>query len=147
LAINDRAGCAATHWRVSVGADTTVTMTTTDEVTAWVEAYQQAWISNDADEIAALFTDDALYEFRPNDPDPWRGRDEIVRGWIDDQDSPEVWKLTTEVLGVLPDDTAIVQAVVEYLDDRPDYDDLWLIELEGGRARRFTEWAVKRRDS
>jgi hypothetical protein len=48
---------------------------------------------------------------------------------------------------VLADDTAIVQAVVEYLDDRPVYDDLWLIELENGKARRFTEWAVKRRES
>lgn len=120
-------------------------MTTNDEVTEWVEAYRSAWISNDADEISALFTDDALYEFRPNDPDPWRGREQIVREWIEDQDSPETWTLETRVLGVLPDDTAIVQAVVEYLDERPDYDDLWLIELENGRARRFTEWAVKRR--
>jgi uncharacterized protein (TIGR02246 family) len=119
-------------------------MTTTDEVTRWVEAYRSAWISNDADEIAALFTDDALYEFRPNDPDPWRGREQIVREWIEDQDSPEVWKLETTVLGVLPDDTAVVQAFVEYLDDRPDYDDLWFIELHDGRASRFTEWAVKR---
>jgi uncharacterized protein (TIGR02246 family) len=119
-------------------------MTTTDEVTRWVEAYRSAWISNDADEIAALFTEDALYEFRPNDPDPWHGREQIVREWIEDQDSPEVWKLETTVLGVLPDDTAVVQAFVEYLDDRPDYDDLWFIELRDGRASRFTEWAVKR---
>jgi ketosteroid isomerase-like protein len=119
-------------------------MTTTDEVTRWVDAYRVAWISNDADEITALFTEDALYEFRPNDPDPWRGRDEIVAGWIEDQDSPEVWKLETQVLGILADDTALVQAFVEYLDDRPDYDDLWFIEFENGRARRFTEWALKR---
>jgi uncharacterized protein (TIGR02246 family) len=132
---------------MSVGADTTVTMTTNDEVAAWVEAYRSAWISNDADEISALFTDDALYEFRPNDPDPWRGLEAIVQGWVGEPDSPETWTLDTEVLGVLPDDTAVVQAVVEYLDDRPDYDDLWFIELENGRARRFTEWAVKRRET
>ncbi|WP_411699578.1 nuclear transport factor 2 family protein [Conyzicola sp.] len=119
-------------------------MTTTDDVTRWVEAYRSAWISNDADEIGALFTEDALYEFRPNDPDPWRGRDEIVTGWIEEPDSPEVWKLDVRVLGVLADDTAVAQAFVEYLDDRPDYDDLWFIELENGRARRFTEWPVKR---
>ena len=122
-------------------------MTTNDEVTAWIDAYKKAWISNDADDIAALFTEEALYEFRPNDPEPWRGRDEIVQGWVEDPDSPETWTLESEVLGVLPDDTAIAQVVVEYLDDRPVYDDLWLIELEGGRARRFTEWAVKRRES
>ena len=119
-------------------------MTTTDDVTRWVEAYRDAWISNDADAIAALFTDDALYEFRPNDPDPWRGRDAIVAGWIDDQDSPETWKLETTVLGILADDTALVQAFVEYLDDRPNFDDLWFIELRDGRASRFTEWPVER---
>ena len=121
-------------------------MTTNDEVTTWIDAYKKAWISNDADDIAALFTEDALYEFRPNDPEPWRGRDEIVQGWVEDPDSPETWTLEYDVLGVLPDDTAIAQVVVEYLDDRPVYDDLWLIGLEGGRARRFTEWAVKRRE-
>jgi uncharacterized protein (TIGR02246 family) len=132
---------------MSVGADTTVTMTTTDEVTAWVDAYKKAWISNDADDIAAIFTDNAVYEFRPNDPEPWRGRDEIVQGWVGEPDAPDTWTLETQILGVLADDTAIVQAVVEYLDDRPVYDDLWLIELENGKARRFTEWAVKRRES
>jgi uncharacterized protein (TIGR02246 family) len=132
---------------MSVGADTTVTMTTTDEVAAWVDAYNRAWISNEADDIAAIFTDDAVYEFRPNDPEPWRGRDEIVQGWVGEPDAPETWTLETQILGVLADDTAIVQAVVEYLDDRPVYDDLWLIELENGKARRFTEWAVKRSES
>jgi uncharacterized protein (TIGR02246 family) len=72
---------------MSVGADTTVTMTTTDEVAAWVDAYKRAWISNDADDIAAIFTDDAVYEFRPNDPEPWRGRDEIVQGWVGEPDA------------------------------------------------------------
>jgi uncharacterized protein (TIGR02246 family) len=122
-------------------------MTTNDEVAAWVDAYKRAWISNDADDIAAIFTDDAVYEFRPNDPEPWRGRDEIVQGWVGEPDAPDTWTLETQILGVLADDTAIVQAVVEYLDDRPAYDDLWLIELENGKARRFTEWAVKRRES
>ena len=131
---------------MSVGADTTVTMTTTAEVTAWVDAYKKAWISNDADDITALFTDDAVYEFRPNDPNPWRGREAIVQGWVGEPDAPDTWTLETQILGVLPDNTAIVQAVVEYLDDRPVYDDLWLIEIDDGKARRFTEWAVRRRE-
>ena len=119
-------------------------MTTTDEVTRWVEAYRSAWTSNDPDDVAALFTEDALYEFRPNDPEPWRGRDAIVADWADDRDGPDTWKLDFEVLGVLGNGIGIVQVVVEYLDDRPTYDDLWLIELEAGKAKRFTEWAVKR---
>lgn len=119
-------------------------MTNHEDAAAWVTAYRAAWISNDADEIAALFTEDAVYEFRPNDPEPWRGRDAIVAGWLDEQDSPETWNLDFEVRDILPDGTAVVQAVTEYLDARPTFDNLWFIELEGGRARHFTEWYVAR---
>jgi uncharacterized protein (TIGR02246 family) len=119
-------------------------MTSTDEVTTWVEAYRKAWISNDPDDVAALFTDDAVYEFRPHDPEPWRGRDAIASGWLEEQDSPETWTFAFEVLGTLDDGTALVRAVTEYLDDRPIYDNLWFITFEGGRASRFTEWYMAR---
>ncbi|MCU1543988.1 MAG: hypothetical protein JWM50_1853 [Microbacteriaceae bacterium] len=119
-------------------------MTSTQEVEAWVEAYRGAWISNDADEVAALFADDAVYEFRPHDPDPWRGRDGIVAGWLGEQDSPETWKFEFQVLGILDDGSALVRAVTEYLDDRPTFDNLWFITFEGGKASRFTEWYMAR---
>jgi ketosteroid isomerase-like protein len=119
-------------------------MTTTDEATTWVEAYREAWISNDPDAIAALFTDDAVYEFRPGDPEPWRGRDAIVSGWMEDQDSPETWTLDFHVLGTLDDGTTLVRAVTEYLDERPTFDNLWFITLDGGKASRFTEWYMAR---
>jgi len=118
-------------------------MTTTTEAQAWVDAYKSAWISNDAAEIAELFTDDAVYEFRPNDPEPWRGRDAIVAGWLDDLDSPEAWALDFEIEAILGD-VAVVRAVTEYFDARPTFDNLWFITLEGGRASHFTEWYVAR---
>jgi len=120
-------------------------MTTIDEASSWVEAYTRAWVSNDADDISALFTDDAVYEFRPNDPTPWRGSDAIVAGWLEEQDSPEVWKFDYEVRGVLDDGTAVIQAVTEYLDDRPTYENLWLVRLVDGRAAAFTEWFMVRK--
>jgi ketosteroid isomerase-like protein len=49
---------------------------------AWLERYFAAWASNDPDEVAALFSDDAEYSwgsFR----EPARGRDDIVRWWTD----------------------------------------------------------------
>lgn len=120
-------------------------MTTIDDASSWVEAYTRAWVSNDADDISALFTDDAVYEFRPNDPAPWRGREEIVAGWLEEQDSPEVWKFDFEVRGVLDDGTAVIQAVTEYLDDRPTYENLWLVRLVDGKAVAFTEWFMVRK--
>ncbi|WP_188510966.1 YybH family protein [Conyzicola nivalis] len=119
-------------------------MTTTDEVTRWIEAYRSAWISNDADEVAALFTEDALYEFRPNDPEPWRGRDEIVTGWLEEPDAPDTWTFDFKIVGLLDDGTAVVQGVTEYLDENPTYDNLWLIAFEEGKASRFTEWYMER---
>ncbi|HWL33579.1 MAG TPA: hypothetical protein VNP89_08230 [Gaiellaceae bacterium] len=53
----------------------------------WVASYERAWASNDAGEIGALFTDDALYLTAPF-RDPWRGRQQIVDGWLDRKDEP-----------------------------------------------------------
>ena len=51
-------------------------------VRAWIDSYIQAWNSNDPADIRALFTQDAAYHTEPYSP-PWRGRDEIVRQWLD----------------------------------------------------------------
>ena len=125
-----------------------------DDVRRWVEAYRAAWVTNAPKDIAALFTEKAVYEFRPNDPEPWRGRDAIVAGWLESKDAPETWKFDFTVLGTLnPTEvnefgmevvaarTAVVQGVTEYLDHRPTYENLWLITLDDeGRASHFTEW-------
>ena len=42
-----------------------------------MEAYRAAWISNVPSEVAALFTEDAVYSVSPF-TEPWIGRDEIV---------------------------------------------------------------------
>ncbi len=47
----------------------------------WLEGYFSAWISNDADDVAALFVGDAVYSVGPFTA-AWTGRDEIVRRWI-----------------------------------------------------------------
>lgn len=121
-------------------------MTTTTEAEAWVDAYKNAWASNDAAEIAALFTEDAVYEFRPNDAEPWRGRDAIVAGWLAEPDGPDTWRVEFEVVGFVQDATAVVKAVTEYLDGRPTYDNLWFITFdEAGRASHFTEWYMARK--
>lgn len=49
----------------------------------WLERYFAAWASNDPDEVAALFAEDAIYRYGPFRDDAARGRDEIVRRWVD----------------------------------------------------------------
>ncbi len=47
----------------------------------WLDDYTAAWMSNDLDDVGALFTDDARYYTTPF-LEPWQGRDEIVRRWV-----------------------------------------------------------------
>ena len=49
-----------------------------EAVDRWMEAYKAAWISNVPSEVAALFTEDAVYAVSPF-AESWTGRDEIVR--------------------------------------------------------------------
>jgi hypothetical protein len=48
----------------------------------WLERYFAAWASNDADDVAALFAEDAVYSYGPF-RDEAHGRGEIVRRWVD----------------------------------------------------------------
>lgn len=48
----------------------------------WLERYFAAWVSNDPDEVAALFSEDAEYSYGPF-REAAHGRDEIVRAWVD----------------------------------------------------------------
>src|SRR5438309_5567478 len=52
-----------------------------EAVDRWMEAYKAAWISNVPTEVAALFTEDAVYAVSPF-AESWTGRDEIVRRWV-----------------------------------------------------------------
>jgi nuclear transport factor 2 (NTF2) superfamily protein len=49
---------------------------------AWLERYFAAWGSNNPEDVAALFADDAVYSYSPF-REPTRGRDAIVREWIE----------------------------------------------------------------
>ena len=51
-----------------------------DTVAAWVERYLAAWRTNDASDIASLFTEDGEYHEGPYETE-WIGRGEIVDGW------------------------------------------------------------------
>lgn len=118
-----------------------------ERVTNWVDGYRRAWLSNDPDDIRALFTDDAVYERRPNDPEPDRGIDAIVAGWLEGADAPDetTWEwhpLAEEA------DVATIQGRTVYLDEghEPEaiYDNLWVLTFApDGRVRHFTEWYME----
>ena len=58
-----------------------------NDVDRWLDAYVAAWKSYDREQIGALFSDDVVYRYHPYD-DPVRGRDEVVRSWLG-EDEPD----------------------------------------------------------
>lgn len=108
----------------------------------WMAGYLRAWRGNDADEIGALFTDDAVYLTAP-DAEPRRGREAIVAGWLDDADAPGEWTFDWWVLHE-GSDVAFVEGRTEYPAER-DYLNLWVVRFaDDGRATEFTEWYLAR---
>lgn len=75
---------------------------THDEVQAWLDRYVEAWRANDPERIGELFTDDAVYSYRPwiDDEQTMRGRDAVVASWLEDPDDPGSWEAHYEPYAV-----------------------------------------------
>ena len=103
----------------------------------WLDGYIRAWTSKADEDVRALFTDDAEYWFRPDDPDPLRGVDAIVEMWSEPEPTEAVFEL--EVL-VEDDKVGIITGQVDYPGHQL-YHNLWEVHFASdGRAERFVEW-------
>jgi len=108
------------------------------ELDNWVERYRLAWTTNDADDIRALFTEDATYRTEPF-ADPWVGHDAIVAGWAGAADEPGRWNFEWVPL-VDAGAVRVITATTTYAAGEV-YSNLWVIRLaDDGRATEFTEW-------
>jgi uncharacterized protein (TIGR02246 family) len=108
-----------------------------DAVTAWVEAYRQAWESNDPGQIAGLFAEDGAYFTEPF-AKPWRGREEIVAKWLAHKDEPGTTTFEWHPL-IVTDELAIIEATTTYPGEV--FSNLWVLRLDNvGQAVQFTEW-------
>jgi hypothetical protein len=108
----------------------------------WMEAYLEAWTSNDEHDIAALFTPDAVY-----DPQTAHGEQhglaEIVEWWQDIDDKPNNWDFEWMPL-VETEDIAVVTGRTRYLSPPATYRNLFVIRFdEDGRCTDFTEWWIE----
>jgi len=111
----------------------------------WLEGYVKAWKSNNARDIAALFTEDAVYSTGPFDA-PWVGQQAIIDGWIGIGDRPEDWSFDYEVIAV-DGDLGVVKGTTVYRDPPSTFSNLWLIRLaEDRRCKEFREMFVMKRD-
>jgi len=121
------------------------------DVERWIDAYRRAWASDDAADIAALFTEDATYKPYPwrREAVGWQGRGEIIARWMEHGDAKIGWRFEHETLAV-DGDTAVIEGWTYY--DRGEgapwdeaYANIWLVRFAtDGRARQFKEWWVQK---
>jgi uncharacterized protein (TIGR02246 family) len=115
-----------------------------DSVRRWVDGYLRAWTTNDPDDVAALFTEDARYFTLPTRP-ATEGREAIVNDWLERADEPGGWTARLDLIAV-DGEVAVVQGEVDYAStDEDDYVNLWVIKFgDDGRCTEFTEWWITR---
>ena len=113
-------------------------------VQAWLDRYVDAWQRNEAEPIQALFTDDAVYRFAPfGDENVARGREEIIKGWLDNPDPTGTWEAHYEPFAV-DGDRAVAVGTSHYLPAHPAgnrvYHNVYLLDFApDGRCSSFTE--------
>ena len=125
---------------------------THDEVQEWLDGYIAAWASNDAETIANLFTEDAVYSYRPWEDDEVtvRGRDAVVSSWLRSPDEPASWEAHYEPYAVEGNRAvAVGWSRYEPSDKHPErtYHNAYLLEFgDDGRCSSFHEFWILRKD-
>jgi hypothetical protein len=103
----------------------------------WLDGYIRAWRSKSAQDVRAIFTDDAEYWFRPDDAEPVRGIDAIVKMW-GEPEAPDP-QYDFEVL-IEDERLGIITGHVDY-PNHNSYTNLWEVHFApDGRAQKFVEW-------
>lgn len=118
-------------------------------VQAWLDRYVEAWRTNDPARIADLFTEDAVYRYRPYGGDRTAaiGRDAIVTAWLDEGDPPGSWQAAYEPYAV-EGDRAVAIGRSEYFASAKGaartYHNAYLLTFAAdGRCAEFVEYYMR----
>jgi ketosteroid isomerase-like protein len=124
-------------------------MTSETALVDWLDRYEQAWRTNDSDQIRGLFTEDAVYRWHPwEEPsDGADGADEIVEAWLEQPDDPDDWSMECEPVAV-DGDVAVARCVIRYRATARGparvYHNIWVLTLEDdGRCSDYLEYFMK----
>ena len=130
---------------------------TREDVDRWLGAYVEAWKSYDPRQIEALFAEDVVYRYHPED-DPIEGRAAVVASWLGEdenedassRDEPGTYDASYSAVAV-DGDVAVATGMSSYRKS-PDgpvariYDNCFVMRFDSeGRCREFTEWFMKRK--
>lgn len=118
-------------------------------VQQWLDRYVAAWRANEPEPIAALFSEDAVYRYRPyaDEEQTIRGRDAIVAAWLEEPDAPDAWDARYEPYAV-EEDRAVATGWSRYLatDEQPErvFYNCYLLRFDSdGRCAEFIEYYMQ----
>ncbi len=116
-------------------------------VAAWLDGYSQAWGTYDADQIGALFSEDAVYYYKPFE-EPVRGREAIVASWLEEPDEPGTYEGSYRPV-LVADDQAVARGFSRYFNTNgsvaEEFDNLFLLRFDpDGRCAEFREWYMRK---
>jgi hypothetical protein len=110
----------------------------------WLDAYRDAWRSNDRAQIEALFSDDAQYRYSPYG-EPEVGAKKIADSWLDEPDAPDSWDAEYRPLAI-DGDTFVAIGESRYPGQGKAYSNIFVCKFdEAGRCREFTEWWMEKK--
>ena len=108
----------------------------------WMDEYVLAWSTNDATQIAGLFSPDAVYDSQTSAGER-NGVEEIVAWWTEVDDDEENWEFEWRPL-VETDEVVVVTGRTRYIEPPLSYRNLFVIRFDDeGRCYDFTEWYVE----
>jgi hypothetical protein len=117
-------------------------MTTPVALQAWLDAYVDAWRTYDEAAIADLFSADATYAYHPYDAEPLRGREAILRNWLEEPDESGSWEAAYRPL-LIDGDRAAATGETRYADGRT-FSNLFVLRFDpDGRCAEFVEWFME----
>ncbi len=117
---------------------------------AWLDAYVEAWKTYDEDRIGALFSDDAVYRYSPEEPEGLRGRATIVADWKSNPDTPGTYEAQYEPLAI-DGEIHVAHGVTRYFEDggaqRDEYYNLYVCRFnDAHECTDFTEYWMQKQE-
>jgi uncharacterized protein (TIGR02246 family) len=116
------------------------------DLRAWLDRYVEAWRTDDAQQVASLFTEEAVYRYRPygGDAQAVTGREAIVAAWLEEGDPPGSWEARYEPFAI-DGDRAVATGTSRYFASAkgPErtYHNVFLLRFApDGRCVEFTEY-------